>query len=174
MIPEYRWFERQFPAGLPEWQYPNIVERLRGTPLRLEALVAALDQGILTRQHDADWSIQENVGHLWDLEALWLGRLDDFLAGQGILREADLTNRKTEEANHNAASLTDLLDCFRQARLRLVDRLDALAENDVRRSSRHPRLEQPMNVTDFLFFIAEHDDHHLAQITRLKRRFQEA
>jgi len=28
--------------------------------------------------------------------------------------------------------------------------------------SRHPRLEQSMSVVDLSFFVAEHDDHHLA------------
>lgn len=172
MIPEYPWFERTFPMGLPEWQFPNVVERLRGTPLRLEALAAGIAPQILTRRRAGEWSIQENVGHLWDLEALWLGRLEDFLAGEPVLRAADLTNRRTEEADHNSAALADLLRGFRQARETLVARLDGLAAADVQRTSRHPRLQQPMNVTDYAFFVAEHDDHHLAQITRLRRSFQ--
>ncbi len=28
----------------------------------------------------------------------------------------------------------------------------------------HPRLKQPMSMVDLFFFIAEHDDHHLARI----------
>jgi hypothetical protein len=33
----------------------------------------------------------------------------------------------------------------------------------------HPRLNKPMRLTDHLFFVAEHDDHHLAHISQLKR-----
>jgi hypothetical protein len=28
----------------------------------------------------------------------------------------------------------------------------------------HPRLKQPMRLVDHLYFVAEHDDHHLARI----------
>jgi hypothetical protein len=35
-------------------------------------------------------------------------------------------------------------------------------------TAHHPRLEQPMTVVDLCFFVAEHDDHHLAAITSLR------
>jgi hypothetical protein len=28
----------------------------------------------------------------------------------------------------------------------------------------HPRLKQPMRLVDHLYFVAEHDDYHLARI----------
>jgi len=28
----------------------------------------------------------------------------------------------------------------------------------------HPRLQQPLRLVDHLYFVAEHDDHHLAKI----------
>lgn len=173
MFPEYAWFDRQFTFDLPVETYPNLVERLRGTPVRVEALVAGLPTETLTRRHNDDWSIQENVGHLWDLEALWAGRLDDLLTGQTLLRAADLTNRKTHDANHNAAPINDLLAAFRRERAAWVSRLDDLSESDVVRTALHPRLQQPMRLVDHVYFVAEHDDHHLAQITRLKRLWNE-
>jgi hypothetical protein len=33
----------------------------------------------------------------------------------------------------------------------------------------HPRLGTPMRLVDMMFFVAEHDDHHLATITELAR-----
>jgi len=36
-------------------------------------------------------------------------------------------------------------------------------------SALHPRLQTPMRLIDHLFFIAEHDDHHLAKIGMLLR-----
>jgi hypothetical protein len=35
----------------------------------------------------------------------------------------------------------------------------------------HPRLKVRIRVLDLVFFIAEHDDHHLARISELKRLF---
>lgn len=168
MIAEYTWFERPFTFELPVYLYPEIIERLRGTPARLEERVAGLSQAVLTRREGEEWSLQENAGHLWDMEGLWAGRLEDFLNGAEMLRVADLTNRKTYEADHNARPMGEIVAGFRAARLAFVQRLETLTEADVQRSSLHPRLKQPMHVIDHAYFVAEHDDHHLAQITRLR------
>jgi uncharacterized damage-inducible protein DinB len=171
-ILEFPWFERKFVLDLPAWMYPNIVERLRGTPVRLEELVSQVNYDVLTQREGDDWSVQENAGHLLDLEVLWVGRLDDFLQGESMLRAADLTNRKTHEASHNTNTIDNILAAFRAERQAFVARLDSLDEADVLRSALHPRLQQPMTVVDHIYFVAEHDDHHLAQITRLKRQLR--
>ncbi len=161
------WFERQFPTGLPVEVFPLVVERLRGGPARLEDRVASLPATVLTRRSGDTWSIQENAGHLLDMEPLWLGRVKDFLAGRNELTVADLTNRKTHEANHNAAQLNVLLTRFRQARKVLVSRLETVDTAALTRTALHPRLRVPMNLVDHAFFVAEHDDYHLARITEL-------
>lgn len=165
----YRWFDREFDFNLPLWMYPNVVERMRGGPARLEELVAALSAETLTRRDGVGWSIQEHAGHLWDLEPLWAGRLDDFEAEVDVLRPADLENRKTHEANHNTNDLASILAGFRAARGAIVTRLDGYDDAFIGRTARHPRLEEPMRVLDLVFFTAEHDDHHLAKITQIIR-----
>src|SRR4051812_29797348 len=95
------WFKRQFSFDLPVEMFPNIVERVRGTPARLEELTRGISPELLTRRDDYKWSIQEQAGHLRDLEELGLKRLDDYEAGRETLSAADLANRKTHEANHN-------------------------------------------------------------------------
>jgi uncharacterized damage-inducible protein DinB len=163
-----QWFDRPFAFDLPKWMYPNVVERLRGTPARANMIVSGIGKEVLTRREGERWSIQENLGHLLDLEPLWMGRIHDILQGRERLRDADLTNRKTHEADHNSANLSDLLSSFHEARTRIVHILDELDESRIEQSATHPRLEQPMRLLDLLFFVAEHDDHHLAQITRIK------
>jgi uncharacterized damage-inducible protein DinB len=165
----YRWFDRKFTFDLSVKMYPNVVERLRGTPARLEERVRPLSKEVLTRRDGKAWSIQEHTGHLWDLEALGDGRLDEFEAGAKDLRPADLENRKTHEANHNANDIGKILKEFRAARARMVARLDGYDEAFIERTALHPRLRQPMRVVDLAFFMAEHDDHHLAVISRLIR-----
>ncbi len=167
----YRWFDRKFTFDLPLWMYPNVVVRLRGTPARLEELVRPVPRDIRIRRDGKTWTIQENAGHLLDLEGLDSGRLDDFEAGRSDLRPADVENRKTHEANHNARDIADLLREFRDARGTIVTRLDAYDEAFIARIARHPRLGQPMRVLDHAFFMAEHDDHHLACISQLIRMF---
>lgn len=162
-----KWFDRQFVFRTPVELYPQFVIRLRGTAARLDELVRHLSQPVLAHKPGGKWSVQENVGHLLDLEELWNTRLSDFLDGKDILTPADLENRKTHEARHNDTPPGILLKGFRSARERFLARLDRLAPEDFAKTSRHPRLDAPMRLIDMLEFVAEHDDHHLAQIWEL-------
>ena len=116
MSPLQRWFERKFSFDMPLALLPNILERLRGSPARLEERVRSLSPATLTARIGDTWSIQENIGHLGDLEPLWIRRAEQVVAGETELAVADLTNRGTDEANHNAASLVELLRKFRSLR----------------------------------------------------------
>lgn len=163
------WFERAFSLDSPVSLFANTVERLRGTPARLEERTLTLHVSTLTERPSDTWSIQENVGHLADLEPLWLGRFDDLVEHRGALRPADLTNKQTHEAVHNAASIEELLKSFRDLRAQMIDKLERLDEAAISLSAPHPRLKTPMRTIDLAHFIAEHDDHHLARITELIR-----
>lgn len=171
MIDRTEWIKRQFKFELPLGMYGNVVERVRGTPARLEDLTRGLSREVLTGRDGDKWSIQEQAGHLLDLEELGMKRLDDFEAGREVLVAADMTNRKTHEANHNANSIEKILAAFREERMAFVARLDFYDEKFVARSAVHPRLKTKFRVIDLAFFIAEHDDHHLARISELKRKF---
>jgi hypothetical protein len=169
MVDRTEWIKRQFSFALPLGMYGNVVERVRGTPARLEDLTRGLSREVLTRRVSDKWSIQEQAGHLLDLEDLGMKRLDDFEAGRETLVAADMANEKTHEANHNANTIENILTQFRKERMEFVRRLDGYDESLVQRTSLHPRLKQKIRVIDLVFFIAEHDDHHLARISELKR-----
>ena len=161
------WFERKFEFSFPEELYPNIAARLRGTPARLEEVMPGRPREILVRKENRKWSAQEHAGHLVDLEPLWLARVGDFVAGGAELTIADLKNQKTHEANHNAQPVDRILGDFRKARLALVRRIEELDPELFGRAMLHPRLKTPMRLVDHLYFVAEHDDHHLAHIWEL-------
>jgi uncharacterized damage-inducible protein DinB len=165
------WFEREFPWVITAAMFPNVLERFRGTPARLVERVSGLPRELLIRRDGDDWSVQEHVGHLWDLGALDAARLADFRARRATLTAADLTNRKTHAADHNAQLLETLLDSFRRERLALVAQLEQLDEATVAHEALHPRLNVSMNVAAWLFFMCEHDDHHLAEIGYLIRQW---
>jgi len=161
------WFERKFEFSFPVELYPNLLARLRGTPARLEEVLRGRSQEILVAKPQGKWSAQENAGHLLDLESLWLARVDDYVAGSAQLTIADLQNRKTDDANHNARPLERILAEFRAARAGLLKRVDQLDASLFTRAIPHPRLKTPMRLVDHLYFVAEHDDHHLARIWEL-------
>ena len=162
-----RWFERKFESSFPMELLPNLRARLRGTPARLEEALRGTPRVLLIAKPDGKWSAQEHSGHLFDLEPLWLARIEDFVAGRDLLTAADLTNRKTDEANHNDEPLERILSDFRSARQTLLSRIESLDALSFARTLPHPRLKTPMRLADHLYFVAEHDDHHLARIWEL-------
>lgn len=172
MVKQTKWTERQFDFNFPIGVFPCILERLRGTPARLEDLTSALPVKILTIRVQGSWSIQENVGHLLDLEELGERRLLDYRSRAAVLTSADMENRKTSKADHNSNSMKDLLRQFRNTRHAFVDKLEQLDEEEVARSSLHPRLNKQMRVFDWAYFMAEHDDHHVTRIHELSLMLQ--
>ena len=170
MVPREPWFQRQFTFDLPVSAAAGLIERLRGTPPRLTHRLVGRPVAQLTRRAGVHWSIQENAGHLGDLEPLWLARIEDLAAGRRTLAPADLDNRPTEDAGHNARPLSEVLATFEARRADLVAQLEQADEADWLRAALHPRLQAPMRLLDLAFFVAEHDDHHLATISELLRR----
>ena len=167
MIIQTPWFERKFYFNYPVGLFPVIVERLRGTPMQLQAMLEDISDERLSRKKDGKWSAKEIAGHLCDLEELWSGRIDDFLDHKEILRAADLSNTRTNEANHNAKPVAELLRQFSSSRNELIKKIENLDEATASITALHPRLKQPMRLIDSLFFYAEHDDHELTKIRTL-------
>jgi uncharacterized damage-inducible protein DinB len=166
------WFERKFEFSIPLELYPNVCARLRGTPARLEEVLRDQPEPILIAKPQEKWSAQEHAGHLADLEPLWLARVEDYVASSDMLTVTDLSNRKTDEANHNARSLEHILADFRAARQMLLTQIDKAGTSLFARAIPHPRLKTPMRLIDHLHFVAEHDDHHLARIWELVNAVQ--
>lgn len=171
MTDRIKWTDRRFDFTFPAGLYPEMIERVRGTPARLEDRIGSLPAEILQRKDGERWSIQENAGHLFDLESLVRQRLEQYLSGATDLHAADMSNRKTYEASHNTVPIASILNQFRLQRMDIVDRLDRLDSEMFARSAFHPRLAVQMRLVDMIFFQAEHDDYHLARISELARLF---
>ncbi|MES1217950.1 MAG: DinB family protein [Bacteroidota bacterium] len=162
-----KWFDRTFNFNSNQNIFPSIIERLSGTPLRLEEKIKSIPPEMLTERVDNTWTIKENIGHLTDLEPLWQGRFDDIKKGVVELRVTDLQNNQTTFANHNDTPINDLLYNFKKIRQQTIAMLDDIDEEIIFKSALHPRLKTPMRTMDHFLFVAEHDDHHLARITEL-------
>ena len=96
-----RWVDRRFAFDVPPERHPVLRCRLAGASVRLEELTRNLSVAALTTRVDGKWSIQENAGHLYDLEAVADARLDDYLSGAAVLTHADTSNPATERACYN-------------------------------------------------------------------------
>jgi hypothetical protein len=169
MTKRINWTDRRFDFSFPVELYPEMIERIRGTPARLEDRIGSLPPTVLQRRDGEKWSIQENAGHLLDLESLGMERLNEYLAGADELHAADMSNRKTHEADHNRVPVASILRDFREQRMEIVARLETLDAAMFARTALHPRLAVQMRLVDLIFFQAEHDDYHLARISELMR-----
>jgi len=168
MSEQPRWVERVFTFDFPVERYADLIDRLEQTPGRLEALTDSLSDRDLVTRCEGAWSIQENVGHLLDLEELFMGRLDDYEAKLEELRPADMSNRATEAAGHNDCDIHELLAEFKRQRARLVRRLKKLRPEAFSHSAYHRRLEVQLRLVDSCHFQAEHDGHHVQRIERIR------
>ena len=161
------WFDRTFAMPYPAELLPLLLTRLCGAPARLEEMTRSTSPARLVARRGVKWSAQENAGHLLDLEPLWLARVHDYGSARSELTVADLTNSGTDAANHNARPVRQILNGFRSARETLVSCVTAMNASLFDRMIQHPRLRTAMTLTDHLYFVAEHDDHHLARIRHL-------
>ena len=161
------WFERQFPFPVSAHILPDVLARLASAPDRAAAALRGQPRERLLAKSDGKWSAQEHAGHLLDLEPLWLARVEDYLTMKDQLTPADLTNQKTHLANHNQQPLESILTRFQTARRELLQRANLPEPLFTARAILHPRLGVSLRLIDHLYFVAEHDDHHLAAIASL-------
>lgn len=158
------WFERTFAFGYPVELVPNLLSRLRGAPARVEESIRGIRREVLFHKPEGKWSAQEQAGHMLQLEPLWLERVEDFVRGSQGLTPTDLANRATDEAEYNGQPQETIVAAFRAERAKLLHRVAELDAAAWTRSIVHPRMKVPMSLADHLYFVAEHDDHHLARI----------
>jgi uncharacterized damage-inducible protein DinB len=167
-----KWVDRHFSFDFPLQLYPELIERLRGTPARVADRLSGLPPAILVRRSGGHWSMQEHAGHLADLdETIFLPRLDEYDRGLPTLRAADMSNRATEAAQHNSRTLQAVVSRLRTTRSAILERLELLEPAAFARVAHHPRLNVPMRLVDLVYFQAEHDDYHLASISGLLRSY---
>jgi uncharacterized damage-inducible protein DinB len=162
-----KWTSHVFNLGIDPGWTKNILTRVRDTEIRIEYHCKNLTNEQLSFKPQGGWSIKEHIGHLIDLEELHHHRISQFAALKTDLSAADMSNAKTEASNHNSKTLEELLSEFKRVRALFITDFLALPETSQQHAALHPRLKVPMKPVDLLFFVAEHDDHHLATIMEI-------
>jgi uncharacterized damage-inducible protein DinB len=170
MVAQTLWLERKWSFNFDAGMFPIIFQRLQGTIPRLLQLFEGVEESKAEVKYEG-WSAKEHAGHLYDLEELWWNRWEDFKHKKELLTPADITNRRTTEANHNQRTIKELVSSFTVEREKMLNAIYDCDEEMLNRISLHPRLKTPMRLVDYLYFVAEHDDHHLAAIMLLLRSY---
>jgi hypothetical protein len=163
VMKKLEWFERSFTFGLPAGMLPFYLERLAGTIARIESKVAGIPEQVLSNKLDGKWSIKQNIGHLAEVDEIAMKRIGEMKLGVSPMSPAVFEPRQ----DYNEQPVRVVIDYFRRNRLANIAEYGNLSENDLNRSSLHPRLKVHMTPVDLAWFDAEHDDHHLVRISEI-------
>ncbi len=161
------WFERNLKFGYAPEMLPFFIERLRGTIVRLEHKVNNINDEILSIKINGKWSIKENIGHLVEVDVIANKRIDEITSNVEVMSPAVF-----EPKDYNPWPIEKVLDFFRENRLSNLTKYEMLSEEQLKKSSLHPRLKVKMTPVDLAWFDAEHDDHHIVKINEILQHSQ--
>jgi len=161
-----RWFDRKMTFGLPKEMLPFYLERLEGTSARLEQKVRGLADAQLSLRPDGKWSIKQHIGHLAEVDQIANKRIQEMRDGLAMLSPAVF-----EPQDYNPWPIDNVLLFFHATRTSNLTTYRGIPENELLKSSKHPRLGVQMTPVDLAWFDAEHDDHHLVKINEIISTF---
>jgi len=156
------WFERNLKFGYPKEMLPFFLERLEGTIIRIEQKVNGVSDKALSTKLNGKWSIKENIGHLAEVDKVANKRIDEMVNGAEAMSPAVF-----EPKDYSTWPIGEVLQLFSKNRLNNIKKYRSIQEQDLLKSSLHPRLKVMMTPVDLAWFDAEHDDHHLVKINEI-------
>lgn len=162
------WVDRHMPLGLPIDQLPFLLERLHGTPERLRELFR--DQPphkLRTRAVDA-WSMFDHAAHLLLVQERFHMRIEEYRALCERLSPIGFEDAENRLRGHASRDTGDMLEEFRLERMAFIAEVRSLPKGILPHRAEHPCRGPGMRITDALYWLAEHDDHHLACIRALR------
>jgi len=140
------------------------------SPKQIAAAVSGLPEKTLRYKPAPDkWSILEILAHLADMEILYAYRMRQMLADRDPVIapiDQDAWAKNLGYMESSPPELVALYGLNRHANLRLLRRLKI---DDLQKSARHPELDHPVTVADYLQMMSKHGPNHLEQIERLKK-----
>jgi uncharacterized damage-inducible protein DinB len=168
MIKRQKWIDHTFTFGQDLGWSQNLIARLSGSIIRIEHYAKSLSDDQCSRRYNDRWSIKDHVGHLIDLESLFIKRLEELDNLSFEFSPADMSNTTTEKAQYRNWSIEKLIGAFKTERDVFIQTFTQLSDEGKVHKAYHKRLDTWLNPTDVLLFSAEHDDHHIASILEIK------
>jgi uncharacterized damage-inducible protein DinB len=156
------WFERHLTFGHPKEMLPFYLERLEGTIARIPAKVKGISDTILSEKFKGKWSVKQHIGHLAEVDEIANKRLDEMIAGISPMAPAVF-----EPQDYNHWPIEKVVQYLADTRVENIKKYKSLTDDDLQKSSLHPRLQLRMTPVDLAWFDAEHDDHHLVKISEI-------
>jgi hypothetical protein len=140
------------------------------SPKQIAAAVSGLPEKTLRYKPAPNkWCILEILAHLADIEILYAYRMRQMLADRDPVIapiDQDAWAKNLGYMESSPPELVALYGLNRHANLRLLRRLKV---DDLQKSARHPELDHPVTVADYVQMMSKHGPNHLEQIERLKK-----
>lgn len=167
-----KWFDRKFNFNFGIEQFSVLLKRLENSSSKFLEATYKISEKDLNYKPGGKWSIKEHIGHLDILELLWQKRFLEIKENQKEMSPADLNNTATDNTLFNQYSIEKIIGDFQQKRNKTIQLLNSFNKEDFLHSLYHPRLQQPMRIIDLMYFVTEHDQHHLNTILKIINRIK--
>jgi hypothetical protein len=139
------------------------IEQLRAFPAQLQAVVASLNDMQLRFKPANEWSVIENIGHLIDIDELYVGRVDRILAEERPAFPRFEPDPIVAAKGYQQMNGHDVLQQFITTRQATIDGLSTIEPDELDRAGMHAVYGE-MTLRRLVEQLANHDQKHLVQI----------
>lgn len=167
---EFEWFGPFYSSTsehLGQRTPEEILSILKEGPAQVDDLIRGIDDDLLSkRPSEEEWCIKEIVGHITEVERLFLQRVQTILENEGV---PDLPSTAPpwllqEGKGYEDWEASELLRQFRETRNSTLELLSSLEEKDWTRIGSNQG--NPVSLLDLGTWLTNHDVGHIAQIRR--------
>ena len=141
------------------------LDALAAFPAALKQQLHGHGDAALRHQPAGEWSSIENVGHLIDIEATWLGRIRQMLSAENPTLQAIDPDALVRQGRYQQKQADGLLHTFTDMRAETAEFLRGLKPPHLERHGIHPA-RGDITVADAVGIMANHDQLHSAQIAK--------
>ena len=144
--------------------FQTLIDQMEAFPERLLALIEDADDAALYYRPGAqEWSVAEVIGHLEDVDALFMGRVHQALTEDDPLFTVYEQTGPVRQRDFQRQPVGALLAIFLARRAYFVNYLRGLTDAQLNRAGGHP-MHGTMTVTRIPASIPRHDQTHYDQI----------
>jgi rubrerythrin/uncharacterized damage-inducible protein DinB len=167
---EFEWFGPFYsstPEHLGQRTPQEIISTLEGIPVEVEELIGDVDDAVLSsRPSQEEWCVKEIVGHMIEVDRLFLKRVQTIMQTQGLpeLPAAPPPWKLQEGKGYENLSASEVLDELTKTRRATLALLYNLRDEDWTRSGSNQG--SPVSLLDLGTWLTNHDIGHVAQIKR--------
>lgn len=134
-------------------------------PHLLQQQIQPLDDATLHYKPENEWSAIENVGHLIDVEGLWMARFRQMLAAETPKLPAIDVDETVRQRDYQHKNLANLLRTFAEQRAETVAFLRGLKPVHFERTGIHP-VRGEITLVQAVSILTNHDRLHSEQIAK--------